>query len=80
VSAKIDDDVERTTRLRGIQANGAHIYRARRLQGLTQEALASAADCDEKTIRRAEKGCRLDIATLLRIAKALKLPYRGVVR
>jgi hypothetical protein len=67
-------------RLRGIQTNGVSIYRVRRLRGMTQEMLAAAAACDEKTIRRAEKSCRLDIATLRRIAEALNLPYRGVVR
>jgi hypothetical protein len=80
VSENIDAYVERKMRPRGIQANGVSIYRARRLRGMTQEALAAAAACDEKTVRRAEKCCRLDIATLLRIAEALKLPYRRVVR
>jgi hypothetical protein len=46
---------------------------------LTQQSLAAAAQCDEKTIRRAEKSCRLDVATLVRIAEALALPYRRVI-
>ena len=84
MSADIDADEQGKTRLRGIQANGTSIYRARRLRGLTQEALAAAAACDEKTIRRAEKGCRLDLATLVRTASIgafmlLTTPVSGLV-
>jgi transcriptional regulator with XRE-family HTH domain len=79
VSTNIHADERRRTRLRGVQADGASIYRARRLQGLTQEALAAAAECDEKTIRRAEQGFHLDLATLSRIALALKMPYRRII-
>jgi transcriptional regulator with XRE-family HTH domain len=52
----------------------------RRLRGLTQEALADAADCDIMTVYRAETGARLDMATLARLADALDVPYRRVVK
>jgi transcriptional regulator with XRE-family HTH domain len=80
MKAAVDVVRDHNPRTRGIAANGASIRRARRLAGLTQEALAAAARCDEKTIRRAEKGCRLDITTLLRIAEALEVPYGDVVQ
>jgi transcriptional regulator with XRE-family HTH domain len=66
--------------MRGVQANGAFIKRARRSRGLTQEALADAARCDIKTVYRAESAGRLDMATLTRLAAALQIPYRKVVK
>jgi transcriptional regulator with XRE-family HTH domain len=79
MEAAVDIGRDQNLRTRGVAANGASIRQARRLGGLTQEALATAAKCDEKTIRRAERSCRLDIATLLRIADALEVPYCSVV-
>jgi DNA-binding XRE family transcriptional regulator len=66
--------------MRGVPANGAYIKEKRRERGLTQEALADAAGCDIKTVYRAESGDRLDMATLARLAGALRVPYRKVVK
>ena len=58
--------------MRGIVANGGAIVAARRAAGLTQEQLASAADCDVKTVRKAEQGReRVDLRVVVRIAKTL---------
>jgi transcriptional regulator with XRE-family HTH domain len=65
--------------MRGVPANGAYIKQARRSRGLTQEALADAARCDIKTVYRAERAARLDLATLARLADALRVPYRRVI-
>jgi DNA-binding XRE family transcriptional regulator len=76
-----DDVVQasRGTHMRGVPANGAYIKQARRSRGLTQEALADAAGCDIKTVYRAEQAARLDMATLARLADALRVPYRRVI-
>lgn len=73
-------DEKEKPRLRGVEAHGAFICQARRLLGLTQEALATAANCDVRTIRRAENNGRLDIATLVRMASALRAPYEKIVK
>jgi hypothetical protein len=67
-------------RMRGVTANGPFIKKRRRNFGLTQEGLATAARCDIKTIYRAENGARLDMATLERLAEALHVPYRIIVK
>jgi hypothetical protein len=70
----------RGAHMRGVPANGDYIKDRRRARGLTQEALAAAARCDIKTVYRAETGARLDMATLARLADALDVPYRRVVK
>jgi transcriptional regulator with XRE-family HTH domain len=80
VSRHTDTHEKKQARLRGIEAHGAFVYHARRALGLTQETLASAADCDVRTISRAENNGRLDIGTLVRIANALRAPYQRVIR
>jgi DNA-binding XRE family transcriptional regulator len=77
------DDVMKTSRgarMRGVAANGDYIKERRRSRGLTQEALATAAHCDIKTVYRAESGAHLDMATLSRLAHVLRVPYRSVVK
>lgn len=66
--------------MRGIDANGAFIRETRRQKGLTQDALAAVSCCDVKTIRKAEQGARLDLATLVRIADALTVQLPAVAR
>jgi transcriptional regulator with XRE-family HTH domain len=66
--------------MRGVPANGAHIKESRRILGMTQEALADAARCDIKTVYHAENNARLDMATLTRLAHALRVPYRRVIK
>jgi DNA-binding XRE family transcriptional regulator len=65
--------------MRGVPANGPYIKEKRRERGLTQEALADAAGCDTKTVYRAESGACLDMATLKRLANALRVPYRKMI-
>jgi transcriptional regulator with XRE-family HTH domain len=69
----------RESGMRGVAANGELIRHLRSLKGLTQEALAAAASCDEKTIRKAEKGDRLDVVTVKRVARALGAEYAEIV-
>lgn len=58
--------------MRGVTPNGPAIRSRRLREGLSQVALAKLTDLDVKTIRKAEKGQRLDIATVTSIAEALK--------
>jgi ketosteroid isomerase-like protein len=46
---------------------------------MTQEALATSASCDVKTIRTAEKNGRLDASTVKRIADAMGLSLAAIV-
>ena len=59
--------------MRGQTPHGTRIRRLRKTLGLTQEGLASNANCDVKTVRNAEAGRRLDLSTLNRIAAALSV-------
>jgi transcriptional regulator with XRE-family HTH domain len=59
--------------MRGANADGDRIRNLRRSLGLTQDELARRAECDVKTIRKAEKDGRVDLATLRRIAAALNV-------
>jgi hypothetical protein len=73
-------EILRGTHMRGVPANGAYIKAKRRSRGLTQEALANAARCDIKTVYRAENDAHLDMSTLTRLALALRVPYRRVIK
>jgi len=59
--------------MRGSPVNGKRILTIRKSQGMTQEQLAAEADCDVKTLRKAEKSQRVDQSTLKRIAEALNV-------
>src|SRR5688572_8499791 len=65
--------------MRGVRANGDLIRHLRLLEGMAQEALAAAASCDVKTIRKSEKGDRLDIVTVKRIAQGLGAEFGEIV-
>ncbi|HEX5102521.1 MAG TPA: helix-turn-helix transcriptional regulator, partial [Pirellulaceae bacterium] len=65
--------------MRGAIANGEKIAALRKTAGLTQDELAAGCGCDVKTIRSAERGNRLDLATLRRIAARLSVEYRDIV-
>lgn len=65
--------------MRGILANGEKIAALRLAAGLTQEKLAANCECDVKTLRSAERGKRLDIASLRRIAVGLGVDYHDIV-
>lgn len=57
--------------MRGILANRERLVALRKAAGLTQEQLAAECDCDVKTVRTAERGKRVDVATLRRISTRL---------
>jgi ketosteroid isomerase-like protein len=66
--------------MRGVFADGASIRSVRIDRGLTQERLADLAELDVKTVRKAERGCRLDLSTLGRLARALETVTGRLVR
>jgi transcriptional regulator with XRE-family HTH domain len=66
--------------MRGVNFNGSRLRSVRALRGLTQEQLAASADVDVKTVRKAERGGRVDIATLSRLAHALDIRVEQLVR
>jgi len=65
--------------MRGAEANGPELQAARLGRGLTQEQLATLADVDVKTVRKAEQGKRLDLGTLTRLAFALQTDLRKLL-
>jgi transcriptional regulator with XRE-family HTH domain len=65
--------------MRGAQANGEQIQSSRRARGLTQEQLASLAGIDVKTVRKAERGRRIDLGTITKISFALEVAVCGLV-
>ncbi len=66
--------------MRGAIANGTEILDRRLSLGWTQEQLATRARVDVKTIRKAEKGKRLDLVSLTQIGVALDSGLRLIVR
>ncbi|KAA1260456.1 RNA polymerase factor sigma-70 [Rubripirellula obstinata] len=65
--------------MRGILANGVQIRSLRKAQAMTQEDLASRADLDVKTIRKAEtKKQRVDLSVLVAIADALGIAHQSI--
>jgi transcriptional regulator with XRE-family HTH domain len=58
--------------MRGMTANGDLIRDLRKAQGMTQEQLAEKAGLDVKTVRKAEKGHRLDLGTLTKLCFVLQ--------
>ena len=65
--------------MRGAIAKGEKITELRTAAGLTQERLATLAQCDVKTLRSAERSKRMDVATLRRIAERLGVDFRDIV-
>lgn len=65
--------------MRGLAVNGPTLRAARMARGLTQEALAHQANCDVKTIRNAERGLRVDAATVKKIADVLRQPLSTII-
>ena len=65
--------------MRGVVTNGKKIIALRKAAGLTQEMLSAESGCDTKTIRSAERGKRVDLATLRRIAVRLAVDFREFV-
>jgi transcriptional regulator with XRE-family HTH domain len=66
--------------MRGAIANGAQIRAARLSRGLTQEQLAVMAELDVKTVRKAERGKRLDLGPISRLAHALQIELSRLIR
>jgi transcriptional regulator with XRE-family HTH domain len=65
--------------MRGVQANGEQIQATRLERGLTVEQLASLAGVDVKTVRKAERGQRVDLSTLTRISFSLDVDVRSLL-
>lgn len=65
--------------MRGVPVNGGEVLRLRRSLVLTQERLAAAADCDVKTVRKAEKSQHVDHSVLNRLAEALGVSSENLV-
>lgn len=66
--------------MRGVFVDGAGIRSVRIDRGLTQEELAGLAELDVKTVRKAERGGRLDLSTLDQLARALETATSRLVR
>ncbi len=66
--------------MRGAFADGALLRSDRIRCGLTQEELADLAGLDVKTVRKAERGGRLDLSTLGRLADVLETETGRLVR
>ena len=66
--------------MRGALANGEELQGARLRCGFTQEELAKLAYLDVKTVRKAERGMRLDLDTLTRLAFALQTELIRIIR
>ena len=56
---------------RGVPLDGSRLRQLRRALAYTQEQLATKAECDAKTVRKAERSEPLDLATIERLALAL---------
>jgi transcriptional regulator with XRE-family HTH domain len=65
--------------MRGAQANGEQIQAVRLARGLTQEQLASVAAVDVRTIRKAERGQRVDLGTMTRISFSLDIDVGSLI-
>ena len=65
--------------MRGALIDGEVVRNIRISRGLPQKTLAALAECDVKTIRHAEQGQRLDLATVKRIARALQTELGRIV-
>jgi transcriptional regulator with XRE-family HTH domain len=57
--------------MRGVLVKGEELLAARKRLGFTQDGLAQAARIDTKTIRKAERGERIDVQPLTRLAQTL---------
>jgi transcriptional regulator with XRE-family HTH domain len=68
--------LRRVKQTRGIVAKGEAIVALRKAAGLTQEKLAAECDSDVKTVRTAERGKPVDVATLRRISARLGIELR----
>lgn len=66
--------------MRGVIVDGPRLRSARVQRGLTQEQLATSADVDVKTVRKAERSGRLDVATLVRLATPLEVGVESVMQ
>jgi transcriptional regulator with XRE-family HTH domain len=66
--------------MRGVVANGEQILAARIRRGLTQEQLAELSDLDVKTVRKAERGQRVDLVPLTNLARALQVEVSRLVQ
>lgn len=66
--------------MRGIPVRGEKILELRKLRALSQEKLGSLADCDAKTVRKAEQSKHVDHSVVERLAAALEVPTEEIIR
>ncbi|OJW16280.1 MAG: hypothetical protein BGO49_19025 [Planctomycetales bacterium 71-10] len=66
--------------MRGVCVDGDNLRAVRILRGLTQEGLSDLSGLDVKTVRKAERGGRLDLSTVDRLAVALETAMGRLVR
>jgi transcriptional regulator with XRE-family HTH domain len=65
--------------MRGAEANGPQIQAARLDRRLTIEQLAARAGVDVKTVRKAERGERVDLSTLTRLSFSLDVDVANLI-
>jgi len=65
--------------MRGFPVRGEVIRAARKSLGLTQEQLALKAECDPKTVRKAEKSGHVDQSTVDSLSAALGIPRTDLI-
>lgn len=65
--------------MRGVLVDGVKLLAARQRSGLTQLELARVAGVDVKTIRKAERGGRIDLPPLTRLAKAVAIDVQLLI-
>lgn len=65
--------------MRGVPVDGEKVLRRRKSLGLTQEQLALQANCDVKTVRKAERSFHIDHSVLDRLAVALETAKQDLV-
>jgi transcriptional regulator with XRE-family HTH domain len=65
--------------MRGVQVQGEELLAARKRSGLTQDGLAKASRVDTKTIRKAERGERIDVQPLTRLAYTLNVRLESLI-
>ncbi len=65
--------------MRSVPVNGEAIRERRKSLPWTQEMLAEQADCDVKTVRKAEKSGHVDPSIVLRLAAALGIKQQDLL-
>lgn len=75
----MDESVAGLPTGRTLSIHSDEIKRLRIERGWDAATLASRAGCSEKTIRNVESGARIYLATLVKIARTLKVDFKGLL-